>query len=129
VRPPALRDPLGKLLDPLRLSIKQARTDLRHCEGELDTGAKPLWVMAIEAPECLADHGMECLGERFLGRPCGEEVEREGVVLVPHDDVLFAREVPEEGPRRDRCRVGDLLDGRLRVSLFGEQAQRFRLDH
>ena len=54
------RDPLGKLLDPLRLSIKQARTDLRHCEGELDTGAKPLWVMAIA---------------QFLGRPCGEEVE------------------------------------------------------
>src|SRR5205823_3743156 len=50
------------------------------------------------------------------------------VVGVQDDDVLFGREVVEEGARRDLGRLRDLLDGGRLVALLLEEAHGLALD-
>src|SRR4029450_178679 len=84
---------------------------------------------AKEPPESLTHDRAEALGHRLVVRPFREELTDLRVVLVPEHDVLFGREVAEEGTRGDGCRVGDVLDRRLRVALVGEEPQRLALNH
>ena len=72
----------------------------------------------------------QCVERRAVWRLVGQQLLEPADLLgvAMEDQVLLAREVPEDGPRRHPRRLGDLFHGRLRVPLLEEQLVRRRDD-
>jgi hypothetical protein len=81
-----------------------------------------LWTVEVEQVHHDPDRAQRILAHRSGGQlrtQPGHPVSDD----VTEQNVLFGREVPEEGPDRDISRLRDVLDGGLFIAPLGKQAQ------
>src|SRR5262249_7072800 len=103
------------LVGSLRLQVEESRTKLGERGEKSEAGKEKRRIALVQAGPRRGDHRAHACERRLALGAREEEVEDKGVVLVPYDDVFLRREVAEEGARRDRRRIGDLVHGRLAV--------------